>query len=139
MAHRRAVLIMKIKVNGAAAIDWADFIAVNQFTENETRMMLASLKKDGLFFGGGGATAPFVLAVETKPTLLDQAIANDDQDEAIKLIADALGITEGDVAGQVFSGPDNDSAAWRSGSIDWRKRQIGKWLNAECLYAGEGA
>lgn len=67
--------------------------------------------------------------------LLSQAIATDDLDAAVLLVATPLGITSGDVAAQAFSGRGNE--AWAAADKPERAHMLSRWLAFECRYAAE--
>jgi hypothetical protein len=62
--------------------------------------------------------------------VLEQAVACDDGDRAVKLVMDALGIVDGDVAG--YAMPLN----WPS-SRALRASALAEWLSTELRYIGE--
>lgn len=67
--------------------------------------------------------------------LLTQAMETEDLDEALKLIMDALGITDGGVAGVVFSGFDANQKWADAASVLGRRKMMSDWINAELAYA----
>jgi hypothetical protein len=63
--------------------------------------------------------------------VLRQALTCDDLDESCRLIQDALGITDGGVAAQAFSGRTN----WAELTIEGRAELLRDYLIAELAYA----
>jgi hypothetical protein len=69
--------------------------------------------------------------MNTKTTnLLAQALETDDLDAALAPIMAALGIKDGDVAAQVFSGVE-----WKELAVAERRERLFAWLKSEIAYA----
>ncbi|HMF28333.1 MAG TPA: hypothetical protein VKE42_06140 [Candidatus Cybelea sp.] len=66
------------------------------------------------------------------PTLLSRALDADDLDDACRLIQDALGITDGDIAGQCLS---EYAEKWATMTRQVRQRVLADWLRTETLFA----
>lgn len=58
---------MRVIVNGEAPIEWAEFLSLNQLSDNEAIEIRATLDERGFYEGGGGAQAEFT--VEVAPPL----------------------------------------------------------------------
>ena len=71
---------------------------------------------------------PFIAATEPQ-NLLERAAMMDSVDAAAKLIQDALGITDGSLAGDCLTWPERWAklAPWK------RLDMIGNWLRAEAM------
>jgi hypothetical protein len=67
--------------------------------------------------------------------LLQTALQAQTLDDAVRPIQDALGITDGGVAGNVFSGLPEGVDSWPTLSEDERRRWLGEWLRAEAMYS----
>lgn len=63
--------------------------------------------------------------------LLTRAIYTADIDAACLLVQDALGITDGGLAGMVLPGPDE----WKAAVPEVRQTWLGEWLHAEVIHA----
>lgn len=62
-------------------------------------------------------------------TLLGRALAADDVDDACRLLQDALGITDGGIAGQCMGSLDDGE--WKNASKASRSGWLSAWLRAE--------
>ena len=71
--------------------------------------------------------------MDTTKNLLTAALTAPTLDAAIAPIQNALGISNGDVAAQVFS----DMPNWSDMLIDQRRQWIGQWLRIEMLHTTE--
>jgi hypothetical protein len=63
-------------------------------------------------------------------SILSKALQQTDLDDAVRMVQDALGIKNGDVAGMVFSGLEN----WHLLSRDERAKWLSEYVKLEVLY-----
>jgi hypothetical protein len=71
-----------------------------------------------------------------RANLLARALREPDLDRACELIQDALDITDGGVAGLVFSAlPEDGDGSWPTLSVEARGRYLSEWLHAEIVHA----
>lgn len=72
-------------------------------------------------------------------TLIRRAIAAPTLDAAVRMIQDAIGITTGDVAAQVFSGLPFGDDTWPDLTPVARAQWLSEYLRVEALHAGDAA
>jgi len=75
----------------------------------------------------------WTLVGEEPGNVLFQALRTDDLDAALKLVADALGITDHAVAASMFS--SDDCREWKDAARGSRSGMLSAWIRAESLDA----
>lgn len=73
------------------------------------------------------------------PNLLEKALQTDNLDAALGMLMGAIGISDGGVAGIVFTGEWRDTGldgdkAWEAGDADARREMLSHWFGAEALW-----